>query len=538
MEKLKIKQETIEKVVEYVLLGLLVVQFVLLCYFNLTDVRYSMDHDMANGFYHCREMIRNRTINIPDWHHTTSMELDTTFLFAIPIYYFIHDLFLASGISSIIYIVLYVVTIYGILHCMGVEKKFIYLTISLVLTPYTFGMLDYMNMLFFGVSWYTVKTLTPLLLIWLLLLYGKWRAFTKKQKIFTGVVTAVYFIMLFITSLSTGIYTLMCGIIPIVAYMLFEMWLDGSVRDKFNKWHLALIVASFVVFVIGYKIYGSVYGEASRADMQLTRLENYAINIRACIAGIFQLFGGIATDEIDVMSLEGILYCLRMGLVFLFLIVVACYIPKLFQKKKEIDGRRYLAFLFLFNFAVLVVSDTRYSTNTTMEYRYYLIGAIPLVILFGAHLFEIYKDWNSFQKNLVYVVLIGALCFLLFGNNRNVIQNWDRSSYAVELCDYFNTLDIESVFFVDDAKTSNVCRAIDENHKYGTFQSSSQTLELSYCSYNESEHGSFYGAKNAIAIIKDTAMTDYMPEQIAQQYKKVGTIRWFDIYTSDIVYFP
>ena len=132
----------------------------------------------------------------------------------------------------------------------------------------------------------------------------------------------------------------------------------------------------------------------------------------------------------------------------------------------------------------------------------------------------------------------GCLAFLLYGNNANVIENWDRSSYAVELCEYFNTLDIESVFFVNDDKTSNVCRALDENHKYGTFMTDTQTLKLSYCSYNASASGSYYGAKNAIAIVKDTAMTDYMPEQIAQQYQKVGTIRWFDIYTSDMVYFP
>lgn len=538
MEKLNIKQEKIDKVIEYFFLGLLVVQFVLLCYFNLSDVRYSMDHDMANGFYHCREMIRNRTINISDWHHTTSMELDTTFLFAIPIYYFIKDLFLASGISSIIYIVLYIVTVYGILKCANVDRKFIYFTITLVLTPYTFGMLDYVNMLFFGVSWYVVKALVPLMLIWLIQLYGKWNHMTKKQRILTGVVTLVYCLMLFITSLSTGIYAMMCGVIPLIVYMLFEIWIDGSFSKKYNRMHFFLVMLSLVVFFIGYKIYGNVYGEASRADMYLTKLENFAVNFRACIAGIFQLFGGMPMDDISVMSIQGILYCLRIGFVLLLLVFWGINLPKLIKKNEQIDCSKFITFLFLFNFAVVVLSDTRYSNNTTMEYRYYLIGSVPLIVLLGIQLSKCYENWNVLQRNIIYLVGFGCLAFLLYGNNANVIENWDRSSYAVELCEYFNTLDIESVFFVNDDKTSNVCRALDENHKYGTFMTDTQTLKLSYCSYNASESGSYYGAKNAIAIVKDTAMTDYMPEQIAQQYQKVGTIRWFDIYTSDMVYFP
>lgn len=538
MKKITLKKETVSNIVEYCFLGLLVVQFIFLCYFNMTDVRYSMDHDMANGFYHCREMIRNRTINIPDWHHTTSMELDTTFFFAIPIYLLIKDLFVASGIASILYVILYVITIYGILYCAGIERKFIYLTITLVLTPYTFGMLDYMNMLFFGVSWYTVKVLTPLLLIWLIQLYGMWQNLGKKQKIGTGIVTVIYCLMLFITSLSTGIYTMMCGILPIFIYMLFEIWIDGSFTRKYNRMHLLLAGVSVFSFLIGYRIYGQVFHETSRAEMYLTKLENYAVNVRACIAGIFQVFGGMPMEEIAVMSPEGIVYCLRIGLVLLFLLTFFIHIPKLIKKEEGIDCRKFLTFLFLFNCAVLIVSDTRYSTNTTMEYRYYLISAVPLMVLFGTELNQIHHLWNDFQKNAAYVVLALGMILLLWGNNGNVLKNWDRSSYAIELCDYFNTLDIESVFFVNDDKTSNVCRAIDENHKYGTFMADTQTLKLSYCSYNASASGSYYGAKNAIAIVKDTAMSDYMPEQIAQQYHKVGTVRWFDIYVSDMVYFP
>lgn len=68
--------------------------------------------------------------------------------------------------------------------------------------------------------------------------------------------------------------------------------------------------------------------------------------------------------------------------------------------------------------------------------------------------------------------------------------------------------------------------------------SDTQSLELSICSYYESEYGSFYGGKNALAVFIYTVPEDYMPEEIASHYRKVGTVRWFEIYVGDEVLFP
>lgn len=131
-----------------------------------------------------------------------------------------------------------------------------------------------------------------------------------------------------------------------------------------------------------------------------------------------------------------------------------------------------------------------------------------------------------------------GLLVLMAGNNKNVLNLWDRTSYAVELCDYFNTLDVESVFFVNDPDTSHICKGIDENHKYGTFLSDTQSLQAGICSYTASAYGSFYGSRNALAVFIYTTPGDYMPEEIASHYAKVGEVRWFDIYVSDEVWFP
>lgn len=532
------RNQLICKVFEYIFLLLVIIQVGLLCYYNLSDIRYSLDYDAANAFSHFREVIRNGTLDIPGWHHTTTLEWDTAFLFAVPIYYVTQDLFLAAGISNIIYIVFYIGVIWGILHHAGVNRKFIYVTLTLALTPYSFGMLEYFNMLFFSLASYTVKVLVPLLLVWIILLFVRKEELTGWKRIGRACIVITYLGLLLVTSVSSGIYVMMCGIAPVVLCLLYDIWVDGGLQGKYNKKHMYMISVSVLIFFLGCMIHANLYDTASRTDMKLTMLENYAVNFRACIVGIFQVFGAAATEEISVMTPKGILYCLKISLVILLLICFVYNIRELFYKRRDADAKKYLTFLFLFNFMILLICDTRYTTNTTLEYRYYLIGAVPLLILFGIQMSQWHNNWNAFRKNLAYFVFAGALTILVIGNNKNLLDNWDRSSYAVELCEYFESLEgIESVFFVDDSDTSDICRAIDGSRRYGTYMSKSQSLYLSNCNYEDSQNAGFYGDRNAVAVFIYTQLTDYMPEEIAAHYTKAGTVRYFDIYVSEQVYF-
>lgn len=496
-----------------------------------------MDDDFANTIYHFQEVIRNGTLNLQGWNHTTSMELDAVFLFALPLSYLVHNIYTAIGISNILYVFLYIITITAILKEIKVSTKYILYTLCLVLTPYSFGMLEYFNMMFFGGSCYSLKTLIPLLFIWLCIFYEKESKECKKKQI-SVVIKCMYFAFLFFTTLSTGIYVMLCGILPIICYMLFDTWRMGTLKGKYNFQHILLIVESVVIFIAGYLFHKKMYGLASRTTMGLTKIENYAINFRACIRGIFDVFGATVSEDIMALSVEGIWYIIKMAVVMLF-VIVWIYNLYLIVRNKEVSAARgFLAVLPLFNFLLLLVADSRYTTNPNIEYRYYLIGAIPLILLCGIQMDEWENQLNQFQKNVFVSVISVLLVALMAGNNKNVAENWDRTGYAVELCDYFNTLDIDSVFFVNDPTTAHICKGIDENHKYGAFMSDTQTLELSICSYIESASGRFYGNKNVLAVVINTVPEDYLPEEIARNYTKIGTVRWFDIYVSNQVYFP
>lgn len=519
-----------------ILLGLLIIQIAMIAYFNLSDIRNSLDSDFANTIYHFREVIRNGTLDLKGWNHTTSMELDAAFLFALPIYYIVHNIFLAVGISNLIYVFLYIVVVVGIFKHINVNRKYILITLCLILTPYSFGMLEYFNMMFYGGSCYALKTLAPLLCIWLLLLFEK-QSNTRREKWGKAIVLCMYLFFLFITSYSTGIYVMLCGITPICCYILFDIWKSGRWKGRYNRRQAGVILGSFIVFIAGYLLHEKFYGLVSRTTLRLTKIENYAINFRACVRGIFDVFGATVSEDIQALSVYGIWYCLKMAFVALLVVVWLYNLRFLFQKHENVNIKEFLAILPLFNFLILLVADSRYTTNPHIEYRYYLIGAIPMILLLGIQVDAWSKAFNAFQKNIISIIWIAALLILMIGNNKSVLAHWDRTSYAVELCDYFNTLDVESVFFVDDPDTSNICKGIDEAHKYGTFMSDTQSLELSICSYRESEHGSFFGNKNALVVFIYTVPEDYMSGETAAHYKKVGTVRWFDIYMSDQVWF-
>ena len=151
MEKQSINKSKIVKFVRGGVFSLLLLfQIGMIFYFNFSDVRNSLDSDFANTIYHFQEVIRNGTLNLENWNHTTSMELDATFLFAVPVYYLIHNIYTAVGIANMIYVVLYIVTICGIFRGLQVKKRYLFFTLCLVLTPYSFGMLEYFNMMFLG----------------------------------------------------------------------------------------------------------------------------------------------------------------------------------------------------------------------------------------------------------------------------------------------------------------------------------------------------------------------------------------------------
>jgi len=239
------------KIMEYGFLGLLIIQFGFVMYFNLSDIRCSLDPDFANTIYHYTEVIKNGTLNLQNWYHTTSLELDGTMLFAVPLYYLLGDIFKAIGVSNIVITLLYIIVIGRLLKCYNIEKMFIYLVLTLIITPYEYGMLDWFNMLFYGGACYAIKTIVPIMLLLLLSLVAIESYKTKIGKIEFGLFLAVYIFLLFATVFSTGIFVVLCGLLPILVWSILEMFIKGNPEYIQDKKVCGLWITSAITYMGG-----------------------------------------------------------------------------------------------------------------------------------------------------------------------------------------------------------------------------------------------------------------------------------------------
>lgn len=533
------------KIAEYLFLAVLLFVGGSVVYFNLSDIRCSLDPDWANNIYHYTEVLKNGTLNLPNWYYTTSLELDGSMLFALPLYFVTGNLFTALGISNIIIMILYVVVIARLLSLYKVDKLFIYVTLILILTPHEYGMLDYFNMLFYGASWYAIKTIVPILLLLVLSLLTKETYKSKAGKIELIAFSGVYLYLLFATAFSFGIFIVLCGIIPIFVWMILEVFFHGSPEFLLKKRVWGVWIATGVTFVTGYILHKKIYTGLSRTNMSLTNMGDFADNFDACVRGIFELMGAIVVEDVPVMSVRGIILCVKMVMVAAFLVALFFNYIKFDngdkgQKTKNagLYLKNYLAFLFVWMFMVMFIADMRFPGNPHTEYRYFTVGIIPLMMLFGMQLNALNKVFNEFQRKMAYIVLLIACVIVVGGNHKNVLDNWDRSTYAVEFTEYVATLDVESVIFLGDGDSQSMCRGIDNTHKYGCFNPATQTLHVPICSYWDSAHGAYYGQRHALAAIEGTDLYQCLPAEIADHYVKVDKFKWFDIYISEVMLFP
>ena len=205
---------------------LLALEFLFLCYVNLCLTSHILDGDGADLYGHIIEMAEQGTLFLPEWKYTTTMELDCVTIFALPLYLLTRRIFGSVGIANILLILLLAAVILRVVKNLGGTSLQGYFSLLLVLLPYDVGMLDYMDMLLFGGSQYLVKVLVPLLLVILL---------TEKTRTPSRILFAVlYSFLLFVTSLSSGLYVLLLGLFPLFLYRAF-LWCQAGTpagRDK------------------------------------------------------------------------------------------------------------------------------------------------------------------------------------------------------------------------------------------------------------------------------------------------------------------
>jgi len=477
---------------EIALLVLLIIQFGLIAYCNLTLTDINLDCDNAKMFRHIVEMWRNKKINIPNWNHVSTLELDCASLFALPIYGLTQNIFLSYGLSNIILTAIFI----AILFFLFQDKPLLYplLCANFICIPYRIGMLDYFNMLFFCGSQYIIKSMVPILLV-ALLLYAEKKELSRHEKIIYILFDLFYLFLILITNISSGSYVTLCGLFPILLIYLGIKFFSWKKMPPITYITLALTA---LLIVIGLTQNRIIMSGTRVNDMSLCAVTDLWVNISSCFFGFFELFGGLtALSGITVLSYEGVCILAKWCFVFILLFCAILALAKCI--KKQADLRTFLLMgIFLGNYIILNLTQTRAGSDT-YEYRYHLIGAIPLICVACIFLLDSLLVLNKIQQGVLFCFGYSALLFICGTSFHTVFTQSDPNKELKELASYCSDLDLYHVYMYKACGDSEICRILDLETQYVYIvDDNANTLAFDY--YNNDE----VNPENSIIAVDNT----------------------------------
>ncbi len=464
--------------VKALLVLLLAVQFLLIAHSNITLINKNIDCDSAKLFTHTEEIWRQKTFFLPDWEYLTTLEWDCSSILAVPFYAVTGDIFLSFALANIAFLGIFTAVIFFLFR--GKDSLYPLLCVNLLIIPYRLGMLDYYNMLFFGGSQYIIKSLLPLLLVGILLREGKDLCW-KKLSVWVPVV--IYLGLLLLTAASSGFYVFLCGVFPVfAAYGIYKF-----LRWERVSWQILCMGAlSCILTLAGGIVNQRLMGGARGNGMLFCSVYQLWENISSCFFGMFELYGGMtANAEISVLSLAGIQMLSRYCLVLVMLIcAVAAFLGSVRKLGKgNCDLRIFLLIsIFLWNMFILIPTNTK-AGSATYEYRYHLIGMLPLMCVTGILLIDSLKAFSKKQQNCLYAVGLLAISFVCATSYKDLYSRGELNPELKELCSYTEELAVDYVYMYNASNDAEICKVLDENTEYVYLLESGVTWAFDYYNY-------------------------------------------------------
>lgn len=378
-------------------------------------------------------------------------------------------------------------------------------------------------MMFFCGSQYILKVMMPILFAAVLIQMNEQKDGIRCNYVFS----ALFLVLFFITSMSSGLYVLLVGIMPItIAYFLYKILKNEKLFGK----TMVLICISIVIGIVGIYLNRLIMGGA-RGDSGMVIISVYQVlaNVSSCIAGMFELFGGASyASDLPVLSVQGIAVVTKCCVVILFLVCGAIAVYKLVKKKLDLGSILLLA-VFFWNLFVLLITNTR-AGSATYEYRYHLIGMVPLMCVTSVILADAFENLNGDQKRFFGLAGIFALIILNALSFPVIFKGEDTCADLKELCGYCENLDVDYVYLYDASNDADMCRLIQEDGDplYLCITPGGSTWVYDY--YAEYVDGDIDPKKAMVAIKSEEGELPDILDMFGYQVKKFDTVADRDLY--------
>lgn len=396
--------------------GITVLQLLFLLYLNIRTIQFQVDFDSSSGMSQLVEIWRQKTFLIKDWGYQTTVGWDIPLFFAVFIYGVVRDVFLSMGIANCLFIALFVWCVFDILKITGIRTGNCLIALSFMLVPYTVDALGYLPMLFTGTQSYMMKLLITLLLVQIFLRIGE-----KKNRKATLFCFLCFLLFSFLSAVSSGIYMLVCGIAPLLAYLIFETFSRCDWKRLLSAQGIA-IAGGILAFGCGILAAGRWGFTNTSSSMNLLTSDKVADNALRCLVGIGELLGAFTSHKtIRVLSPEGIasLFCV---LVFAFVVfTVIYYFVRVVKKKEHRPLVKIVLWIQFANLCILFLTDTTYGTQT-FEYRYHIVSVVPAMLLIGVFFNDMKNVLNRYFRRMFVLVSAVALVVVSVLNGKSFLS--------------------------------------------------------------------------------------------------------------------
>ena len=464
-----------EKIMVIGLLALLIVQFLVLVYFNLKLNAQHVDYDSSWVYLKAALVWKEKTFISSNWSDTTNPFFDLSLPLASLLYGITGRLFFSYGISTLTVLLGIIASVFFILKRFNVNIIGILTVLNLILCPFLTNGFDpvielgYFNCVLVGPSHYGLRTLIVLLIIL------EYLNIQQRKKI-----DFVFFLSIalcFVSGMSSGVYLIAMIILPILAFLFECMFIKNEFKVFVKKESLYTYIC--LVFVILGKLFASRILNIQIRDSgkKWTSVVDFWTNIGAPIQGLFKLLEIFPVDETDVsvLSARGIAVVLPLFILFVIFLAFIFASVSIYQKIKEKTGT-VPEVLFLINvvfvhFVVFGFMNVQYGL-AVFEERYLIPAFFVLVILVGIFIRNIKMDLLVSRFILIGLFIsIFAINIISDINYAGYSNNYD---YMMHIKDIAQRENVGLVYFYGEDSADNMLdvlmcrnlRAIDVDRVY------------------------------------------------------------------------
>lgn len=520
------KKLTVEKILVCLLLLLLIGQFLVLAYFNLTQLKYHLGYDISSNYLKAVETAKQHKLFLDNWATTTSNSVISMTVIAAPLYAFIHNIYISFGLANICLILITAFVLFKLMSAMGLDILTKLLGLNFYLCPFITSEynnvcdLGYASNMLLGASFYS----TTVLVILLCLLHLCNRKKTRLH-IILGILLSV---LLMAIAFSGGLFIWSIFLVAGMLYYVVEALLrsDSSYIKTYGfRFFLINSILSLGARMAGNRILGFKTQDAS---MHFVLADDFFSNLGNIFEGFLQFMGALPVYEsVSIMGKAGV--CYLMGWVVVGLLVIAViWAVRSVSKEKESDWKYLLLFVILENIGLFAICRVTYGAEI-FENRYLLVSLFSMLFLLLA--------WLEFIKNnkCIHIILTGAFAFAILvldvaGDYKylNTKIDYQQLEKVAALIDEYDVPLVYS-YGTEVANDIRNLRVIDQSKIYKTIYS--YNYYGPWGDYTYYQDNADYNGENCLITTQDEI--EELPDFIKKEYTLVASVDKYNIYHAE-----